>query len=160
MTLYTRSKRIAKESVIKPQIGDYVRTKDGLIAKYISYDKTYECHRFDGNIQWFYEYYTDDIYDEDWEDFLKEQVVKSSQNITDLIEYMDLLWLKHPIKLYDSKLGIGLFNPVRCDGFTEFDDGTHCIILNLDYLVNLKDLKISGIITHEKIESMKYKIGE
>ena len=78
----------------------------------------------------------------------------------DLVEYMDLLWLEHPIKLYDSDTTIGLFNPVRCDGFTTFEDGTHCIILNLDYIVDIKDLKIKSIITHEQIESMEYKVKE
>ena len=86
--------------------------------------------------------------------------IKSSSNIIELIEYMDLLWLKHPIKLYGSDTMIGLFNPVRCDGFTTFEDGTHCIILNLDYIVDIKDLKIKSILTHEQYEKLKYEVGD
>lgn len=77
-------------------------------------------------------------------------------NIIDLIEYMDLLEIENPIKLYGENKTVALFNPVRCDGFTEFEDGTHCIILNLDYLVDVKDLKIKSVLTKEQFEAMKY----
>ena len=126
-------------------IGDYVRQKRGHIYR-IKNKGALEAQQ-----------YRNEANDKENEDFI---AIKSSPDINDLIEYMDLLWVKHPVKLYDSETTIGLFNPVRCDGFTEFEDGTHCIILNLDYLVNVKELRISGIITHEQIEQLKYKIGE
>lgn len=127
------------------KVGDYVRTETGEIGK-ITY--------FEGN-----------MVRVDCDKFITyksnhNEITKISPNIIDLVEYMDLLWLEHPIKLYDSDTTIGLFNPVRCDGFTTFEDGTHCIILNLDYIVDIKDLKIKGIITHEQIESMEYKVKE
>ena len=125
-------------------IGDYVRTRDGIISKIEDNFNTTMCIGTDRG-EYHYEYF---------------DIIKSSPNIIDLVEYMDLLWLEHPIKLYDSDTTIGLFNPVRCDGFTTFEDGTHCIILNLDYIVDIKDLKIKGIITHEQIESMEYKVKE
>ena len=86
--------------------------------------------------------------------------LKSNKNIIDLVQYMDLLEIENPIKLYGSNKEISLFNPVRCDGFTEFDDGTHCIILNIDYIVDVKDLKIKKILTHEQFENNCYKVEE
>lgn len=85
-----------------------------------------------------------------------DNIDKASFNIIDLIEYMDLLEIENPIKLYGENKTIALFNPVRCDGFTEFEDGTHCIILNLDYLVDVKDLKIKSVLTKEQFNAWKY----
>lgn len=90
------------------------------------------------------------------EGIFEGKILKASFNIIDLIEYMDLLEIENPIKLYGENKTIALFNPVRCDGFTEFEDGTHCIILNLDYLVDVKDLKIKSVLTKEQFNSMKY----
>lgn len=128
-------------------VGDYVRTNDGYINKIKKVN------------QWNVLVDARDLFGEEI-NIANNEIVKSSPNIIDLVEYMDLLWLEHPIKLYDSDTTIGLFNPVRCDGFTTFEDGTHCIILNLDYIVDIKNLKIKGIITHEQIESMEYKVGD
>ena len=139
------------------KVGDYVRTKRGQIHKITDLKGYYENNKLIEDRQ----YVHIDNHFSGWDlGQFKELIIKSSPNIIDLVEYMDLLWLEHPIKLYDSDTTIGLFNPVRCDGFTEFEDGTHCIILNLDYIVDIKDLKIKGIITHEQIESMEYKIKE
>ena len=88
----------------------------------------------------------------------EDEITASSFNIIDLIEYMDLLEIEGSIKTYDENKTVALFNPVRCDGFTEFEDGTHCIILNLDYLVDVKDLKIKSVLTKEQFDSMKYMI--
>ena len=86
--------------------------------------------------------------------------IVASHNITDLIEYMDLLEVHNPIKLYGKDAEISFFNPVRCDGFTTFEDGTHCIILDLDYFVDVKDLKIKSVLTHESFENNCYKIED
>ena len=86
----------------------------------------------------------------------EDEITAFSFNIIDLIEYMDLLEIEGSIKIYGENKTVALFNPVRCDGFTEFEDGTHCIILNLDYLVNVKDLKIKSVLTKEQFNSMKY----
>ena len=82
--------------------------------------------------------------------------VVASFNLIDLIEYMDLLEIENSVKLYGENKTVALFNPVRCDGFTEFEDGTHCIILNLDYLVDVKDLKIKSVLTREQFDACKY----
>ena len=86
----------------------------------------------------------------------EDEITVFSFNIIDLIEYMDLLEIESPVKLYGENKTVALFNPVRCDGFTEFEDGTHCIILNLDYLVDVKNLKIKSVLTKEQFDSMKY----
>ena len=85
-----------------------------------------------------------------------DNIDKASFNIIDLIEYMDLLEIEGSIKIYGENKTVALFNPVRCDGFTEFEDGTHCIILNLDYLVDVKDLKIKSVLTKEQFDACKY----
>ena len=84
------------------------------------------------------------------------EIESASFNIIDLIEYMDLLEIEGSIKIYGENKTVALFNPVRCDGFTEFEDGTHCIILNLDYLVDVKDLKIKSVLTKEQFDACKY----
>lgn len=130
------------------KVNDYVKTKYG-ISKIISNPNT---NKF--NI---------DIFKKDGitlRCIRQKDIIKSSPKIIDLVEYMDLIWVKNPIKLYGKGIEVSLFNPVRCDGFTTFEDGTHCIILNLDYIIDIKDLKIKGIITHEQIESMEYKVKE
>lgn len=86
----------------------------------------------------------------------EDEITAFSFNIIDLIEYMDLLEIENSVKLYGENKTVALFNPVRCDGFTEFEDGTHCIILNLDYLVDIKDLKIKSVLTKEQFNSCKY----
>lgn len=86
----------------------------------------------------------------------EDEITAFSFNIIDLIEYMDLLEIENSVKLYGENKTVALFNPVRCDGFTEFEDGTHCIILNLDYLVDVKDLKIKSVLTKEQFDACKY----
>ena len=86
----------------------------------------------------------------------EDEITAFSFNLIDLIEYMDLLEIEGSIKIYGENKTVALFNPVRCDGFTEFEDGTHCIILNLDYLVDVKDLKIKSVLTKEQFDACKY----
>lgn len=85
-----------------------------------------------------------------------DEIINASFNLIELVEYMDLLEIENPVKLYGEDRKISLFNPVRCDGFTEFENGTHCIILNLDYLVDVKDLKIKSVLTKEQFNACKY----
>lgn len=85
-------------------------------------------------------------------------VIDAENEISDLVKYMDLMEIEGSVKLYGENREVYLFNPVRCDGFTEFKDGTHCIILNMNFLVNVKDLKIKSVLTREQFESMKYEV--
>lgn len=85
-----------------------------------------------------------------------DKIENASFDLIDLVEYMDLLEIKNPVKIYGENREVSLFNPVRCDGFTKFEDGTHCIILDLDYLVDVKDLKIKSVLTKEQFNTCKY----
>lgn len=131
--------------------GMYVRFKDNkgiqYIGKLININEYREpCFKYAIEVNWYDDYIF--IGDED--------ILKASFNLIDLIEYMDLLEIEGSIKIYGENKTVALFNPVRCDGFTLFEDGTHCIILNLDYLVDVKDLKIKSVLTKEQFDSMKY----
>lgn len=129
--------------------GMYIRTEDGYIGKCIDIDSDnfmfFDKPVYKNFSDTFYSCYLSNI-----------DIKKASFNIIDLIEYMDLLEIESPVKLYGENKTVALFNPVRCDGFTEFEDGTHCIILNLDYLVDVKNLKIKSVLTKEQFNSCKY----
>ena len=130
---------------MKLEVGMYVRTKRGQIGKIITIGKYNITIEFNGM----------------WQDIIsKENIVEASFNIVDLVKYMDLLEVENPIKLYDKDKEAILFNPIRCDGFTTYDDGTTCIILNLDYFVDVKNLKIKTIVTKEQFEQMSYEVSE
>lgn len=130
----------------------YVRFKNNkniqYIGKIVNINEYREpCFKYAIEVTWYDDYIfigDDDIIGEPTFDLLE------------LVEYMDLLEIENPVKLYGEDRKISLFNPVRCDGFTEFEDGTHCIILNLDYLVDIKDLKIKSVLTKEQFNSCKY----
>lgn len=77
------------------EVGEYVRTEKGLIAKYLGFEKDdsdmeYNKHLFDNKIYWYYEYYNEYVYEEDWERF-KESIVKHSKYLVDLIEVGDIV---------------------------------------------------------------------
>ena len=123
---------------MKLEVGMYVRTKKGLIAKYIGFeDFTYN---FDSEIYWFYEYYNDYIYEEDFEEWFEKRVVKTSHNIIDLIEIGDIV--------------VSL-------------NGANILEYNLTTLSNIDELKdlwniqrnIKSIVTKEQFECMSYKVG-
>jgi hypothetical protein len=132
---------------MKLEVGMYVRTKKGLIAKYIKINNKYEWHVFDNKIQWFYEYYRNEIDFDSWEDFIKEKVVKASHDIIDLIEVMDLMFID--------------ISPDDCGGIV-----VPRIAETLDELERWKEhisngyWILKGIVTKEQIESARYKVGE
>ena len=66
----------------KIEVGEYVRTEGGLIAKYLGFEK--DKHLFDNEVYWYYEYYIECVYEEDWKQF-KEDIVKHSKQLIDLI---------------------------------------------------------------------------
>lgn len=122
---------------LKPNM--YVRTDNG-IGKYIGYN---EMEFWDGKGK------------ANYREFLKEP----SYNIIDLIEYMDILVIQNKLKDINNR-EIYLFNPVRCDGFTTFEDGKHCMIINMDYIIPIENIKVYQVLTHEMFESMSYKLGD
>lgn len=73
-------------------------------------------------------------------EYTKENVVKASYNIIDILEVGDYVNGK---KIYSLGLTIGILNTIN------FEDGTFTIA---------EDIK--SVITHEQIEQMEYRIGE
>lgn len=132
--------------------GLYIRTKKGI-------GKIDEIRDFMGVLEFHLDSNTGKIhqpkYNMYWNN-VDDIIGEPTFDLIELVEYMDLLEIENPVKLYSEDRKISLFNPVRCDGFTEFEDGTHCIILNLDYLVDIKDLKIKSVVTKEQFNSCKY----
>ena len=124
------------------KVGEYVRTKDGLIAKLININD-YECV-FDSRIQWFYEYYREDIDFDDWKEFVEEKIVKHSPNIIDLIEVGDYVNGYKVRGKTNEKVVVDYYcySQELCDG---------------QWLSFQKDL-IKTIVTHEKMKEMEYKL--
>ena len=119
---------------MKLEVGMYVRTKKGNIYKF----ETNNSMAKNG---------------------AKKYMVNCSYNIIDLIEYMDLLVIENKLKDIDNR-EIYLFNPVRCDGFTEFADGKHCMIINMDYIIPIENIKVYQVLTYEMFKSISYKVGD
>lgn len=90
----------------------------------------------------------------------KTDVIDAENEIIDLVEYMDLIEIENSVKLYEQNEVIYLFNPVKCDGFITFQDGTRCIVLNMNYYVDVKDLKIKSVLTREQFDNEKYVVNE
>jgi len=127
------------------EIGMYVRTKTGLIAKYIDINHGYNWHVFDGRIQWYYEYYRDEIDFDSWEEFIKEKVVKVSHNIIEVIEKKDI------ILATDG----GIYEVARID-----KDYVFTTTKTKEGLTKtLVDYQIDRILTKEQFENMSYKRG-
>ena len=98
---------------MKLEVGMYVRTRRGLIAKFTEVEKTendeYNKYIFDGKIYWYYEYYNEYVYEEDFEYWFENSVVKISHNIIDLIEVGD--YVNGQKVYYDEELD---FLYVKC----------------------------------------------
>jgi len=118
------------------KVGDYVRTKDGIIGKI-------ESKNLIGYNDWIIDtlYHNDDEIINDWTCGIKEyNVIKSSPNIIDLIEVGDYV---NGIKVQDV---------IGC--LLAFDGGQD----GEWYIETEEDIK--SIVTHEQFERMQYKVGE
>ncbi len=125
------------------EVNEYVRTTNGKIAKYIGYNKELELHMFDKGIKWHYEYYTDIFEEDEFNEFINEDIVKHSKQLIDLIEVGDYVNGYKVIKLKD--------------GFVE---GTMEIVLSNNAIIyrhHSEDIKT--ILTHEQFEQNSYKVG-
>ncbi len=114
----------------KIEIGEYVRTKKGYIGKIIDIKK--------------HEGMKDEYYLDCMKVVSKENIVKHSKNITDLIETMDILKIRED----NSIAYLGL----------EKDE----ITLSYQDIINeIKNGKIEllEILTHEQFENNSYKVG-
>ena len=136
---------------MKLEVGQFVRTKDGIIAK-VDY--------IDDNTIFFnkelYRTYGDSI------DFLEkdnlERIIKASYNIIDILECGDYLngFKVSEIERYDTntiiKIGNSTFNVLEGEKiYTPSYDN------NNGYE---KIEKLKSIVTHEQMEQMAYKVGE
>ena len=107
------------------KVNDYVRTKDGRIYKI-------------GDIGNF-------IYSKD--DVIIQGIIKSSSNIIDLIEVLDLVY----VDISPDDCG-GIIVPRIAETEKELN--------SLKLLIENKDYILKSIITHEQIESIEYKVKE
>lgn len=128
---------------MKLEVGQFVRTKDGIIAKvdYIDNDTIF----FDKEL---YRTYGDSI------DFLEkddlQRIVKTSYSIIDILEVGDMV------------------NGYKVTGIGETYHGRKDIAIYCDYQENKKtgkwimiyDDEIKSVITHEQMEQMAYKVEE
>ena len=121
------------------KIGDYVRTDDGLIGKVVS-----ELYEYKDSIGCDIDFGNNDIYNE-YE--MYQNIIKSSPNIIDLIEPMDLMFVD-----IDNGYEGGIIVPRIAETQNELKK----------YIDNFKNntYQLKGIITHEQIENMEYRIGE
>ena len=121
------------------KVGDYVRTKDGLIRKIVEIDKLIYIDK---------DYISDEP--EYHNSLIEEDVIKSSPNIIDLIEvgdYVNELPVEGYYTRYDEekddyiKIGIVTLEDYWKGTFTSVED-------------------IKSIVTKEQFERMQYKVGE
>ncbi len=131
---------------LKIEFGMYVRTKDGLIAKYIKKNNEYEWHVFDDKIQWFYESYINEIEFEDWEDFVKEEVTKASFDLIDLIEVGDYVNGYKVIEVGYEEDG---------HKYLDFDRENDALHWGQSSSIEY-DEEIKTIVTKEQFEQMQY----
>ena len=124
----------------KLEVGMYVRTKYGYIAKLIDVDYEEEYYEFDKGIVWFYEYLKD-TFSFDSEDL--KQITKASHNIIDLIEVGDYVNGEQVWLVTNGKLFVG-----------DVEQGYY-----LEEFEKWEGLKIKTIVTKEQFEAMTYKVG-
>lgn len=135
-------------------VGMYVRTKNGLIAKYIGYrpnkDIEYNKYLFDGEIYWYYEYYNDYVYEEDFKEWFEDEVVKTSYNIIDLVKCGDYV---NGLRVEKSKYGELYTSYTYMGGDIGLQQETYTTFLK-DY----KEDDVYSIVTKEQFGSMSYKL--
>lgn len=122
---------------MKINVGDYIRTKDGVIAKLEDVDKEFDFFTFDTYVYKVYQ----DSFDMITLDRLKEIVKKTSPNIVDLIENGDYV---NGYLVTTGSQGVGSIYIAEIDG------------LGLKKKLYEKD--IESIVTKEQFEKIKYKI--
>ena len=121
------------------KVGDYVRTKEGYIAKIEEeFDESYLC---DDTVKYIYE--PSPFIPKDK---LNEMIIKSSPNIIDLIGVGDLIY----VDISPDNSG-GIIVPRIAETENE---------LNLFKQLLENGWIIKSIITREQLGSIKYKVGE
>lgn len=125
------------------EVNEYVRTKDGHIAKYIEKlakdEDVLDEMLFDNFI---YEKYKHIRYS-----LLKEIIVKHSKQLIDLVELKDLVCFKNklPNSLENEKMIIHIF-----------DNDT---LEEVKQAIEREEIELLEILTHEQFEQNSYKVG-
>lgn len=132
------------------QVGEYVRTTSGFIAKCIEKDE-YNLE-FDDSVRVSYGELWSNLYPSE------NDIVKHSFNLIDLIEEGDYVKLYYKLgnKEYIDNISSYVCNVGKSDdkSFIELDYGQdgNKFLFNAD--------KIKTIVTHEQFKAMEYKVGE
>lgn len=152
------------------EVGVYVRTKKGSIAKLLEFKKnytkgkrkidtymTYEVWEVEEHYVRFDKYFVSDYCeflpsypsDEEWEKW-KSNILKASHNIIDLIEVGDYVNGSKVVNKYTTNSVV-----IEKEELIQEDDGT---VWNDCIEVNVKDIK--SILTKEQYEANCYKVVE
>lgn len=132
----------------KLEVGMYVRFKKGKVAyirkllEVIHNFETFDVYRIDKE---YFDYEEKDYFDIVYPD----EILKSSYNITDLIEVGDFITFK--------KNNLYIEYPCRVYGSYNEEIGETELYADNE---NLKDIEFTSILTHEQFEEYSYKIGE
>lgn len=139
---YTKGKRLVTSSSVKEVDENYLSLKGNQCEFIESIDCSIPpCYPSDEEIE-----------------KIKRHIIKASDKLINLVEYMDLLVIENKVKDINNN-EVYLFNPVRCDGFTVFENNQHCMIINMDYIIPIENIKIKQILTSEIFDQMSYKVG-
>lgn len=127
---------------MKLEVGMYVRTKRGQIGKIITIGKYNVAIEFNKM----------------WQDIiLKENIIKASFDIIDLIETRDILLLFD--KDYEEKYKAEVV--IDGENFKNVINYEQDTLLNLEYeLITNEHIELLGILTKEQFEQTSYKLGE
>lgn len=134
------------------EVGDYLRTKYGNIAKIIDIENDEDDNTkiliFNKEIIPYYEFTTDNCYEKD----VDEYIIKSSKNIIDLIQVGDYV---NGLIVEKNKYGDLYIGYVYCGG----DIGR----TQEPYATFIKDMEIEdikSIVTKEQFKNMEYRIDD
>ena len=116
---------------MKSEVGQFVRTKDGIIDKILELNKSY----VKGVSQ------KDELYSYDI-----DNIVKASYNIIDILEVGDIISFYEDIDNYKKQYVIGIPDLITLDEIK-------------DKITN-DNIRLVSILTKEKMGQMAYKVGE
>lgn len=151
---------------MKLNVGDYVRTKWGIAR--LTDICTYPCNPFKDEIEegdaTLTVYYIDTCFMPiDETRIWKEDIIKSSPNIIDLIEENDLLKIEYFSLRYNERV-TRLFEVDYMDAKFMCIKNSYCDFMLVNKEFNEDDKKLNPIIksvlTHEQFEAMQYVVGE
>lgn len=114
------------------KVGDYVRTKFGMISKIIDTNLAEVADRYEV---------------ENGLLIYKGDIIKSNQNILELLEPQDLMYID-----IDNGWAGGIVVPRIAETLAELNE----------YIDDFKNKKCTlvGVVTHEQLHSIVYKVGE